>query len=231
METAWQIAGLKDEGGNLTRPVQTSSWRVPAVIDLIQGNSLRWRYDDEHHGLGKMVSVQQGLLDDFVQLAFADPEDMLKFARQCGVLLICQHGKPARHSWPRGPIQDTLNSPSDGSWCGPIRSPDAYCESLGLWYRLAGQAQAMLNVAAALLNEKPARHGDWATVVHRRWLGNDARHPSLEWLDALNKPRHAASARLFVEDSVRRQCKSVAWVGGCDPRVRVVDQEGPYDRV
>jgi hypothetical protein len=63
----------------------------------------------------------------------------------------------------------------------------------------------MIHVAAALHTQKPAKRGDWHMLVHCTWLGSDGGDPAL---DDLNQPRHAASARAFLEDSVKRW---VAW--------------------
>jgi hypothetical protein len=69
------------------------------------------------------------------------------------------------------------------------------------WYRLAQEARAILNVVANVREKKPARHGDWQMVVSGIWYGQDGGHP---WLDPLNQPANAVSAKAYLEDSVNR---------------------------
>jgi hypothetical protein len=199
MEEAWKLDGLRTDGGGLTRPVATEEWRVPAVVEL-EGTRLRWQ-DHDGHRLGKVIRVRRGLLDAFIEMAEAPPETVRDYARQWGVLMICDHGIPGGHSWPRIPITDALNGPAGITWCTPRGWPDACWEPVGAWHVLARQARAMLNVAAALHAGKRARRGDWQIVVYRTWHGHDGGDPCL---DVLNQPRHAASAKAFLEDSVKR---------------------------
>jgi hypothetical protein len=221
METAWQLAGLTGEGTTgLRRPLRTSGWRVPARVDL-DGTRLRWRYHDGRR-LGKVIRARRGLVDAFVKLADAHPEGIRDYARQWGVLMICEHGKPAGHSYPRVPLTDVLNGLEHVTYCHPCGGPDEYWEGLGAWYLLAREARAMLHVAAALHNGRPARHGDWHMLVNRTWLGPEGGHPAL---DELNEPRHGAGARAFLEDSMKRWLSwgavqpVLVWPANRDPTV------------
>jgi hypothetical protein len=85
--------------------------------------------------------------------------------------------------------------------CLPRGWPDACREPVAVWYRLAQEARAMLNVVANLREKKPARRGDWHMVVYRIWHGVDGGD---SWLDALNQPANATSARAYIGDSVNR---------------------------
>jgi hypothetical protein len=134
--------------------------------------------------------------------------------------MICEHGKPAGHSFPRVPLADALNGPEQGSWCAPLGWPDECWEPLGAWYMLVLEARAMLNVAAALHTQQPARRGDWHMLVHRTWCGPEGGDPAL---DMLNQPRHAVSARAWLEDSVDRWC---AW-GAVQPRLTWAVRRSP----
>jgi hypothetical protein len=202
-EIQWELAGLSDDGMGLTRPVRTSDWRVPARVDLY-GDGLLWHYIDGPR-IGKIIHARRGLVDAFVKLADANPEGIRDFARRWGVLMICEHGKPAGHSFPRELLTDALNGPEKSGWCTPRGWPDECWEPLGAWYMLAREARAMLNVAAALHTQQPAKRGDWHMLVYRTWCGPEGGDPTL---DMLNQPRYAAGARAWVEDSVNRW---VAW--------------------
>jgi hypothetical protein len=209
MEISWQLAGLTAEGRGLTRPVRTSNWRVPAAVDL-DGNRLRWNYCDGDR-LGEVIGVRDRLIDDFVKLADKSPEDIRDFARRWGVLMICEHGRPGGHAWPGVPEEDMLNGREPLKPCAPRGWPDECWEPLDAWYTLAHEACAMIHVAAALYTEKSAKRGYWHMLVYRRWCGAEGGEPSL---DMLNQPRHAVSARAFLEDSV---CQWLAW-GAVQPR-------------
>jgi hypothetical protein len=209
-EIQWQLAGLSGDGEGLTRPVTTSDWRVPARVDL-DGNRLRWIYVDGPR-IGKMIRARPRLVDAFVNLADKDPEDIRDFARTWGMLMICEHGTPAGHSFPRVPLAGALNGPEQGRWCAPRGWPDECWEPLGAWYMLAREARAMINVAAALHTQEPARRGDWHMLVYRTWCGPEGGDPAL---DMLNQPKHAVGARAWLEDSVNRW---VAW-GAVQPRL------------
>lgn len=209
-EIQWQLAGLCGDGNGLTRPVRTSDWKAPARVDL-DGYRLRWQYDDGSR-IRKTIRAGHGLVDAFVKLADANPEDIRDFARRWGVLLICEHDKPAGHSFPRELLIDALNAPEKSGWCAPLGSPDECWEPLGSWYTLAREARAMLNVAAALHNQKLAKRGDWHMLVYRVWPGPDRGDPAL---DIFNQPRYAAGARACLADSVNRW---LAW-GAVQPRL------------
>jgi hypothetical protein len=58
-----------------------------------------------------------------------------------------------------------------------------------------------LNKLTGPREKKPARRGDWQMVVYRVWYGVDGGHP---WLDDLNQPANAMSARAYIDDSVNR---------------------------
>ena len=212
-EISWQLAGLTTEGRGLTRPVTTSNWRVPAAVDL-DGNRLRWNYRDGDR-LGEVIGVRDRLIDEFVELADKSPEDIRDFARRWGVLMICEHDRPAGHAWPGVPEDDVLNGRELLKPCAPRGWPDECWEPLGAWYRLALEARAMINVAAALYNPKPAkrgeRRGDWQMLVHRIWLGPKGGNPAL---DDLDQPRHTVSAREHLQASIQRW---IAW-GAVQPR-------------
>jgi hypothetical protein len=81
-----------------------------------------------------------GLLEQFVALGDAPDEDILRYARHWGVLVICGHGLPASHS------ED----------CHPMhlrgRGRYLYWEPLASWRYLARHAHAVLEIAAATYN-------------------------------------------------------------------------------
>jgi hypothetical protein len=202
IESDWELAGLIDSEGRLTRPLQTERWRVPAVVEL-DGTDLRWDYRDGRHPghrIGKMISPHPKLLEAFTALVGAEPETIRDYARKWGVLLICDHGVPGGHSAPRLPLSDVMNGTTDVRGCRPRGWPDCR-EPLAAWHRLAREASSILNVVASLQEKRPARRGDWQMVVARIYHGADGGDP---WLDELNQPENAPAAQEYIEESVNR---------------------------
>jgi hypothetical protein len=81
-----------------------------------------------------------GLLEQFVALGDAPDDDILRYARHWGVLVICPHGLPASHS----------------EQCKPMALPDqdryVFWEPVASWRYFAGHAKEVLEVAAATYN-------------------------------------------------------------------------------
>jgi hypothetical protein len=85
-----------------------------------------------------------GLLEQFVGLSEASDEDILRYARHWGVLVICRHGLPASHSEDCRPM--TLSG----------RGRYVFWEPLASWRYFAGHAKRVLEIAAATYNGQVA---------------------------------------------------------------------------
>jgi hypothetical protein len=81
-----------------------------------------------------------GLLEQFVALGDAPDEEILRYARHWGVLVICRHGLPASHS----------------EQCKPMSLPDqdryVFWEPVTSWRYFARHAKEVLEMAAATYN-------------------------------------------------------------------------------
>jgi hypothetical protein len=112
-----------------------------------------------------------GLLEQFVGLSDASDEDILRYARHWGVLVICRHGLPASHSEHCRPM--TLSG----------RGRYVFWEPLASWRYFARHAKRVLEIAAATYNGQvmesavtaqlfpmppPATRSGDAPVVRRR---------------------------------------------------------------
>jgi hypothetical protein len=84
MEADWELAGLIDDEGRLRRPVVTEGWRVPALVEL-EGTHPRWSFSDGDR-LGRVIMPRPRLLEPFIALGDANPENIRDFARKWGVL-------------------------------------------------------------------------------------------------------------------------------------------------
>jgi hypothetical protein len=114
------------------------------------GYWLSWHFDRDHH---EVTPEPTECLREFVRLAGATSEAVLKFARKWGALGICRHGYPFTHtsrqneSW-RGPA-------GSGRGCGPMQPPIAsgirgMWEPVEAWYHYASEALEMLTAMVYL---------------------------------------------------------------------------------
>jgi len=127
----------------LGRPDGYGTWSVPSDLRL-DGDLLVWS-----PGGGEVVTGRADMLESFACLPDQSDAHLLGFARRWGVLNICEHGLPASH-FPRRFLQwiDEEGAPSCDIAPGVSEPVDA-------WRRYAGMAQAILNIAARLVQAHP----------------------------------------------------------------------------
>ena len=157
---AWH-ALLNPETQRLERPVVDAGWAVPDVVEL----------DEEADRLvirgvpgRRRVRPAAGLLERFKDLGRAPPEKIRDYARRSGVLEICAHGLPTSHNKPR-PNPDGEGVLSFG--CIPLlvdQDPRTLWEPVSVWRRLAGEAHAIVNLAARLREGTVGKPEDWAAI-------------------------------------------------------------------
>ena len=175
---SWELAGFVDvERGGLGRPLALGRFWGPDIVDLDEaGEGLVW----PHGGTdtGRYRAADPRMLDAFVVLADAPAERILAYARRYGVLGLCEHGLPMSHNWAAvDPDQDLLierlhrGEPLD--WdrltraterCFPRQLERHWWEPLAGWRRYAGQARALLTIAAHLQAGRPAPADDWRAL-------------------------------------------------------------------
>ena len=114
----WQEAGLETVGPvELDRLFTADTWRVPNSVEL-KGEALLW---DVTKNQTIKVHPGRSMLDDFIRLHNAQPDQILKYAMRWGVLGICKHGLPASHSYPSF-VPEPLALQALDSICQPICS-------------------------------------------------------------------------------------------------------------
>jgi hypothetical protein len=172
----FQLAGMMNESGDLSRLMQARQYLPPANLRLA-GRKLVWTEPDVFNFAHLRVRVQGSLPHDpellfkFVKLAHASPEEILQFARRWGVLRICEHGCPYTHNPP------PTREPKDKYWCEPMRNwCGRYYEPIGAWHFYSRQALAMLKIAANLHMGNFGRAEDWDAFYSPHSDGNGNGH-------------------------------------------------------
>ena len=155
----WQTTGIALPSG-LDRPLMADEFSVPNDLQLA-GGLLVWSWLD-----GQLQTRPgPGLLDQFVHLADAPAEHILRYAQRWGVLFLCeQHRLPTSHN-PR-PLYTAVSG--QVTWCVPPRGANGtYWEFLEDWRHFARQARALLSIAVRLYQEHTGAAADWGTVYER----------------------------------------------------------------
>jgi len=122
---------------------------APAYVRL-DGDRLVWSWFDPADAAKRPTEADpKGMLDGFIKIR--DGAGVLRFARRYGVLGICEHGLPASHNPP--------------GQCYPLGWDGlGACEPVDRWLHFAGQARAMVAIAAHLRQDKPGTADDWRAV-------------------------------------------------------------------
>lgn len=159
-------------------------YAVPIDINLV-GENLVWRrFISSTKPKGKMVTPKPETLNQFLRLADASGEEILRYARRWGVLNLCREDKlPSSHNPTCVPSEST-----NGSLSEPISE----------WRRIARMMQSIMNIASKLDDEKVASENDWGVLRNEGWLGNtqllrDFDRSDKKYLDALKSQRRQIS--------------------------------------
>jgi hypothetical protein len=174
-------AGITNKAGRpLVRPVQDREWLKP-IVSLV-GNQLVYSFapDMQVYDMAETLSPPQplsstsasivypkeDLLEAFLKFAEknATSEQILDFARQYGVLELCEHHLPRTHS----DIFITISASTVRAGCRPLSCPGkpAYAqEPIRGWKALAHRFRAILQIAALLHQDKPAPLRAWKAIT------------------------------------------------------------------
>ena len=129
--------------GGSAPPVQ-GSW-VPQHFEL-EGGVLRWaEFDKDPTKEWPHEVPSQGALDAFLRIG--SERDVLRFAQKWGPLMLCGHNQPCSHR----------------RTCRPSR-----VEPIRIWLLFVELAKAMVAVAAAMRQGKPAPREAWETLYAAR---------------------------------------------------------------
>jgi len=129
----------------------TNAVSVPREIRL-EGNEIIWNPQDS-----EVVTkeVEKELLFDFANLVLFGSESILEFARDWGVLGLCEHGMPATHSV-------SLNASTSGATEGECQPTGR--EQAEQWQEYARGVRALLNIAAKVNRGDAGRSEDWLVL-------------------------------------------------------------------
>lgn len=138
----WELGGLTDINGHLGKPVPSGKVLVPGKIELAD-NALHW----ELAGPARFQEISRSTLNEFVKLWDQESLAILKFAKKWGVLAMRTTGKDSVLYRPCG---EAMTAGSD-----PIHA----------WRYYSQRAHAVLNIAAALRQDKLGDLGDWSMIA------------------------------------------------------------------
>ena len=133
--TSVQLAGFVDANGNLGRLVPSGQIVVPEKV-WQEGDTIRWRMGKT----ARLQEVSRGMLNQFVRLT--DAKSILQFAKTWGVLAFSS---------------DTLLRPGREHLREGI-------EPIAAWQYYSRRAQAVLQIAASLKQNKPGDLNDWSMI-------------------------------------------------------------------
>jgi hypothetical protein len=166
-----ELAGFVDANGNLGRPVPSSQIIVPGKV-WRNGDAIRWR-------MGKTVRLQEvskSMLNQFVRLT--DSESILQFAKKWGVLALSGNKvlRPGRERMREG------------------------IEPIAAWQYYSRRAQAVLQIAAALKQNKPGDLNDWSMIGILVPRGEFTEKHEALLSAAMLRPHFGMSFNIFVMD-------------------------------
>ena len=182
------IEGLISADGKLERPASQGVIAVPEV--RLEAEWLVW----ELFSGRRRYRPSGGLLEDFMQRETATPEAIHRFARQRGVLGICErHGLPMTH---KTTVPPGVRWPpeSHSTYCMPARVPRTFRttkerqaapielrEHVSSWRAFAREAAGILRLANALHAGHHTADADWMAVYARDPFIHDAKRPIPWW--------------------------------------------------
>lgn len=121
---------------------------VPKEIRL-EGENIIWNPQNPEFSTKE---VDDELVFNFANLVFVGPESILEFARNWGVLDLCEHGLPATHN--RASVSPS--SPAATSACQPTGK-----EAVSQWQEYARRVRAMIKVATQVNKGELGESEDW----------------------------------------------------------------------
>ena len=204
---ALTFENLADDLRRMGRQLTPGSICAPTWVRLrSQGGEeqLQWGVDkgsasdpiDFNQQQGRQVRTTRDFLQRFLKLADAPAEDIERFAKQFGVLAICQkHSLPVSHE--------------DG--CPPLGFADDCHEPLRYWREYAARMRAVHDIARELRAERLGRDSDWWTLYphfqknqpfSNIWVDQTARN----WR-AHKRQKQLALARFYLCEEMDRLLK------------------------
>jgi hypothetical protein len=172
--TSWDAAGLTREStGFVDQPQAGAAYAAPERVELdVKTDRLYWAFGSTPEKARDLIRPSANLLTAFIELADADPDRILAYARRHGVLEICEHGLPRSHK----PGPHVSGAPAGLFTCDPLGWHDRFeqpaawwfgYEPLDAWRFWSRQARTVVNIAAELHLDRVGRPEDWKIVFER----------------------------------------------------------------
>lgn len=210
----YDLAGMTDEDrGGLGRPAPGE------VIDALLDCRLETDPESQEELVvfdrrsPTPVRIAPSLLDDFIELEEAEPNQILAFARKWGALQLCSRGLPRLH-----PPNATCSPPDGEFGCLPRGYPkDSLfegCDSVTMWQRWARHFRGILDVAADLIDDKKPSD-EHLERMHR---GRDAESESIVRHDGrfyVLPKGHSVATPLWFD--IASEVNGLIWLAGCQP--------------
>jgi hypothetical protein len=172
LEVELELAGLADENGNLGRPIPSGKILVPQKVWLHR-DTIRWKMGSRP----RHQEVSRNMLNQFVRLS--DGKSVLRFAERWGVLALSE--KKVRRP-------------------GCEESMREGAEPIAAWQYYSRRASALLNVAAALKQEKLGDLKDWGEFA--RFVPQDGVTPEdMKWVEASTERHKFGLGYCVVQDT------------------------------
>lgn len=155
---------LDSQAAALERPVATQPYST--FTDLILEDGQIKLSPKARKGV--TITPAKGMLEEFVELADADEQKFLEYARRWGFLELCrEHWEPASHTHdcePFVPFRTHVFGTTDKAAREHREKLLAAGEPVSEWRRFARFARALLNVAGRLYEGEMGRDEDWDTL-------------------------------------------------------------------
>jgi hypothetical protein len=154
-----------DLDGSLDRRVDYTAWILPSGVEVRDDELVWWHDYPSKSTPWKYKAPGARFFEEFLGLADADSKRIASYARQWGVLNICEeHELPYTHNpqpYPWPPYGTALHRP-----CSPKgRPPSGPCsEPIAVWKHFSRQMRALLAIAAELREGREGRPSDWDVV-------------------------------------------------------------------
>lgn len=154
------LSAILTEEGELGRPVDATLWTRQPEVEIRED---RLYYDPSQ---GTEVGPSKAMFPAFLRLADAPAERVAEFARNYGVLRICEHGLPCSHNPEPHPCSGRGRGCAPLGWDDRLSAYPTY-DPLEVWRAFAREAFAMTKVADRLLQGRQGRAEDWEIVFGR----------------------------------------------------------------
>jgi hypothetical protein len=160
----WQRAGLIRDGAMaIDRPLSLRALRLPRTVELVNGE-LSYRWQDAQHPFPEERMPDRDVLQRFLRLWDADESEILHYARDWGVLELCEHGFPYTHDQFVVPNPKARCEPVGWEWPKGTPGPDTICtmrEPIARWRYFSQVARSILNIAGHLHEGRRGDPADW----------------------------------------------------------------------